>query len=161
MTSTWRHILACFPTLHVLHCFYLFSPALCSEDTTYSPLYGNYTWPDSISGGTTHEIQCYYANLQSTYSNCFDLGIKVQRYCNQLGFWEEPQYQQCPTLKRCQLLQVADVCFPCSESSSVDQTAVAGNVHHQIFIACLIVSRVPQSAHYVTYILTSHFTSTA
>ena len=83
--------------------------ALCRDEMSNSLSYGDYSWPDGVSGGSTLEIQCYYANISTLYPNCYNLSAKVTGICNQLGFWEEPDYTNCPTVKYCQLIELSQV----------------------------------------------------
>ena len=83
--------------------------AQCSQGQTTSSSYGNYSWPQGILGNTNYSQQCYYGNLPSQYASCHDKSVSVRRLCDRRGFWRDPDYSQCPTLRRCQLMQLSVV----------------------------------------------------
>ena len=64
---------------------------ICSEESTYSGLYGNYTWP-SIGGGSDYNLTCAYGSNggQEGAGSGF-----AQRVCNLRGSWEEPDFTDC------------------------------------------------------------------
>ncbi|CAI8021725.1 Fibrillin-2 [Geodia barretti] len=79
----------------------------CSQGQTTSSSYGNYSWPQGILGNTNYSQRCYYGNLPSQYASCHDKSVSVRRLCDRRGFWRDPDYSQCPTLRRCQLMQLS------------------------------------------------------
>jgi hypothetical protein len=85
----------------------VFCETRCSQGQTTSSSYGNYSWPEGIRGNTNYSQQCYYGNLPSQYASCHDTSVSVRRLCGRRGFWRDPDYSQCPTLRRCQLMQLS------------------------------------------------------
>lgn len=76
--------------------------ALCDEVTDgseFSDYFGVVTWPGKTRGGTTVNMTCpeQCSNGSSRMSFAF-------KECNGNGMWLESNYNQCPTVRTCELL---------------------------------------------------------